>query len=46
MTTISATNARANFYDLINQVSKSSKRVGITNKGETKVVLMSVAELE
>ncbi len=46
MTTISATNARANFYDLIDQVSKSGKRVGITNKGETKVVLMSIDELE
>lgn len=46
MTTISATNARANFYNLIDQVSKSGKRVGITKKGETKVVLMSVSELE
>lgn len=46
MTTISATNARANLYELIDQVSKSGKRVGITKKGETKVVLMSVDELE
>lgn len=46
MTTISATNARANFYDLIDEVSKTGKRVGITKKGETKVVLMSIEELE
>lgn len=46
MTTISATKARANLYDLIDEVSASGKRVGITKKGETKVVLMSVEELE
>lgn len=46
MTTVSATKARANFYDLIDKVSTSGKRIGITNKGETKVVLMSVSELE
>ncbi len=46
MTTVSATTARANFYDLIDQVAKSGKRVGITKKGEAKVVLMSMEELE
>jgi antitoxin YefM len=46
MTTISATKARANLYDLIDQVAKTGKRVGITKKGETKVVLMSTEELE
>lgn len=46
MTTISATNARARLYDLIDEVATSGKRVGITKKGETKVVLMSVEELE
>ena len=46
MTTISATQARANLYDLIDEVSLSGKRIGITKKGETKVVLMSVEELE
>lgn len=46
MTTISATKARANLYDLIDQVASSGKRVGITKKGETKAVLMSVDELE
>lgn len=46
MTTVSATQARANLYDLIDEVSASGKRVGITKKGQTKVVLMSVEELE
>lgn len=46
MTTVSATTARAHFYDLIDEVVSSGKRVGITKKGETKVVLMSVEELE
>jgi len=46
MTTVSATKARANLYDLIDEVASSGKRVGITNKGETKVVLMSLEELE
>lgn len=46
MTTISATNARTHLYDLIDEVATSGKRVGITKKGETKVVLMSVEELE
>ena len=46
MTTISATQARANLYDLIDEVAASGKRVGITKKGETKVVLMSVMEFE
>lgn len=46
MNTVSATTARANFYELINQVSTSGKRVGITKKGETKAVLISVEELE
>ncbi len=46
MTTISATKARANLYELIDKVASSGKRVGITNKGETKVVLMSLQELE
>lgn len=46
MTTISATKARANLYDLIDKVASSGKRVGITKKGETKVVLMSIEELE
>ena len=46
MTTISATNARANFYELIDEISASGKRVAITKKGETKAVLMSIEELE
>lgn len=45
MTTISATQARAQLYDLIDEVSALGKRVGITNKGETKAVLISPEEL-
>ncbi len=46
MTTVSATTARTHLYDLIDEVASSGKRVGITKKGETKVVLMSLEELE
>lgn len=45
MITVSATQARSNLYDLINEVATSGKRVGITNKGETKAVLISPEEL-
>lgn len=45
MTTVSATQARANLYDLIDMVSASGKPVAITNKGETKAVLISPEEL-
>lgn len=45
MNTISVTNARANLYDLIEEVSASGKAVAITNKGETKAVLVSPEEL-
>lgn len=45
MTTISATNARDNFYNLIEQVSTYGKRIAITNKGETKAILISPEEL-
>lgn len=45
MTTVSATQARANLYDLIEEVSASGKPVGITNKGKTKAVLISAEEL-
>jgi antitoxin YefM len=46
MTTVSATTARANLYNLIDEVAASGKRVGITKKGETKAVLISQEELE
>lgn len=46
MKTLSATYARAHLYDLIDEVSKSDKRIGITKKGETKVVLVSFKEYE
>lgn len=45
MTTISATQARANLYDLIEDVWANGVRIGITNKGETKAVLISPEEL-
>lgn len=46
MKTISVTKARANLYDLVEEVSKKMKRYGLTNRGETKVVLMSTKELD
>ena len=46
MTTVSATKARANLYDLIDQVALLGKRVGITKKGETKAVLISQEDLD
>lgn len=45
MTTVSVTQARANLYDLIDEVSTLGKPVAITNKGETKAVLISPDEL-
>lgn len=45
MTTVSATTARANLYDLIDEVASSGKSVGITKKGETKAVLINPNEL-
>lgn len=45
MTTISATQARKDLYDLIEKVALSGKRIGITNKGETKAILMSAEEV-
>ncbi|MBU1031516.1 type II toxin-antitoxin system Phd/YefM family antitoxin [Patescibacteria group bacterium] len=46
MITVSATDAREKLYDLIEEVARSGKRIGITNKGETKVVLVSPEELD
>lgn len=37
--------ARTKLYDLIDEVSASGKRVGITKKGEAKVVLISQEDL-
>lgn len=45
MITVSSTQARNNLYNLIDEVVASGKRVGITNKGETKAVLISAEEL-
>ena len=44
--TISATNARAKLYDLLEEVEKLSKRVVITSHGKTKAVLVNADELE
>ncbi len=45
MTTVSVTTARDNLYDLIEEVARSGKSIGITNKGETKAVLVNPDEL-
>ena len=44
--TISATDARAKLYDLLEEVEKLSKRVVITSHGKTKAVLVNADELE
>lgn len=44
MITVSATTARNNLYDLLEEAS-SGKKIAITNKGETKAVLISAEEL-
>lgn len=44
MITVSATNARNRLYDLLEEAA-SGKKVAITNKGETKAVLISAEEL-
>lgn len=46
MITVSATDAREKLYDLIEEVARSGKKIGITNKGETKAVLISPEELD
>lgn len=45
MITVSATTARHNFYKLIEDVEASGKRIAITNKGDTKAILISPDEL-
>ena len=45
MITVSVTHARKNLYDLINEVSLSGKQIAITNKGETKAILVSADEV-
>lgn len=44
--TISATDARAKLYDLLEEVEKLSKRIIITSHGKTKAVLVNADELE
>lgn len=43
MITVSATTARNTLYDLLEEAS-SGKKIAITNKGETKAVLISADE--
>lgn len=45
MITVSATTARDNLYKLIEDVEVSGKRIAITNKGDTKAILISPEEL-
>lgn len=44
--TVSATDARAKLYDLLEEVEKLSKRITITSHGKTKAVLVNADELE
>ena len=44
--TISATDARAKLYDLLEEVEKLSKRVTITSHGRAKAILINPEELE
>lgn len=44
--TISATDARANLYDMITEVSTNLKRFVIIHKGKPQAVLLSVEDLE
>ncbi|KKS70302.1 hypothetical protein A3A14_03620 [Candidatus Daviesbacteria bacterium RIFCSPLOWO2_01_FULL_43_38] len=44
MITVSATTARNTLYDLLEEAS-SGQKIAITNKGETKAVLISPEEL-
>ena len=50
MTTISsvlpASEARANFYDLLNEVSEKLRRFTITLRGKAKAVVMPAEEVE
>ena len=46
MKTVSATYARAHFYDLVDEVSESGKRVAITKKGQIKAILVSAKEYD
>lgn len=46
MTTVSATTAREKLYDLIEEVARSGKKIGITNKGETKAILVNPEEID
>jgi len=44
--TISASQARSNFYNILDQVSKNLKRFTITRRGSTQAVVMHPEEVE
>lgn len=44
--TISATNARTDFYSVLDEVEKLSKRIIITRHGKAKAILINPDELE
>lgn len=44
--TISASEARSNFYHLLDEVANKFKRYIITNKGKTKAIVMPLEEVE
>lgn len=46
MITISATKARANLYDLIDEIYRTGNPVGITKFGVIKAILVSVKEYD
>ncbi|MFC1647338.1 type II toxin-antitoxin system Phd/YefM family antitoxin [Patescibacteria group bacterium] len=44
--TLSASDARANIYDMLDDVQKHLKRFTITHKGKPAAVVMSISEVE
>lgn len=44
--TLPANEARANFYQILEEAGNSLRRFTITHRGKTKVVIMSAEELE
>lgn len=45
-TTLSASQARSNFYNILDQVSKKFKRYIVTRRGAAKAVIMPSEEVE
>lgn len=44
--TLTVSDARANLYDIINEVSQKLRHFSITHKGQTKAVIIPAEELE